>query len=356
MRIYFAATAAFVCLGSGYARADFSYEQTSKITGGMMASMMKVAGAFSKQAREPIVTHILVKGDRMATLTANSAHIIDLSKETITDINFQKKTYSVMTFEQMKQALERLSQQTKDQKTQEGADMNFKVDVKDTGQTKDINGLNTHEVILSFEMEGTDRKSGQKGAMTVTSDMWLAKDVAGYDEVRNFHKRMAEKLAWSPTGMGMMSQPELAKGMAQLYKESSKLNGVPVHHITKMGAKGDPEQQAKMAQAQQQQQQAPPPSAGDAAGTAATGAASSRLGRLGGLTGGLGGLRRKKQQEAPAPAEQQQAPAGPPPDASGALMEMTTDLTSFSAGPVDGSKFEVPSGFKQVEPEMLKRK
>ena len=33
--------------------ADFSYQQTSTITGGMMASLMKVAGVFSKSATEP---------------------------------------------------------------------------------------------------------------------------------------------------------------------------------------------------------------------------------------------------------------------------------------------------------------
>ena len=31
--------------------ADFSYQETSTITGGMMASMMRMAGVFSKTAR-----------------------------------------------------------------------------------------------------------------------------------------------------------------------------------------------------------------------------------------------------------------------------------------------------------------
>ena len=86
--------------------ADFSYEETSKITGGMMAGMMKFAGAFSKQAREPIVTTVAVKGDRMMHGSQHNASVIDLGKETITSINFDKKQYSVMTFEQMKQMME----------------------------------------------------------------------------------------------------------------------------------------------------------------------------------------------------------------------------------------------------------
>src|ERR1022692_4296012 len=39
-------------IATGMLLADFSYEQTSKITGGVVASMMKVAGAFFKKARE----------------------------------------------------------------------------------------------------------------------------------------------------------------------------------------------------------------------------------------------------------------------------------------------------------------
>jgi hypothetical protein len=41
--------------------ADFSYRQTSTITGGLMASVMKVAGVYFKPAREPIRSAIAVK-------------------------------------------------------------------------------------------------------------------------------------------------------------------------------------------------------------------------------------------------------------------------------------------------------
>jgi len=38
---------------AGMLLADFSYEQTSTVTGGMLASVIKMAGAFPKPAREP---------------------------------------------------------------------------------------------------------------------------------------------------------------------------------------------------------------------------------------------------------------------------------------------------------------
>ena len=90
--------------------ADFSYEQSSQMTGGIMAGAMKVMGAFSKQMREPIKSTVAVKGDRMANITSTHVSIIDLAKETITDVDLQKKTYYVMTFAEMAKMMEEASQ------------------------------------------------------------------------------------------------------------------------------------------------------------------------------------------------------------------------------------------------------
>jgi len=365
--------AALVVLPVSCLLADFSYEQTSKLTGGMMAGMMKFAGAFSKQAREPMRSTVAVKGDRMVHWSQYHASIIDLSKETITDIDLQKKQYSVMTFAEMARAMEEASQKLKDARKEDGQapEMNYKVSVNDTGQTKQIGGYNTKEVILKIEIETKDPKSGQTSTMVVTADSWLAPKVAGYDEVTDFYKRMGQKVSWAPGATGMFTggRSDLSKAMADMYKEGSKLNGIPVYQVTKIGMQGLPNQggnggspeQAQAQQQQQQQQQQPPPqvekpSVGGALGSA-----------LGGRLGGLGGFgrRRKPKEEAPpaetaqqsapaqAPAAQQPAPQGSP-DASGALMEMTSEMTGFSAT-ADASKFEVPAGFKQVQPDKRAR-
>src|SRR5438874_2324055 len=71
--------------------ADFSYEQSTKITGGAMMSMMRFAGAFSKQAREPIQGTVSVKGNKMVHTSKDRADIIDLDSETMTGIDFSKK-------------------------------------------------------------------------------------------------------------------------------------------------------------------------------------------------------------------------------------------------------------------------
>jgi hypothetical protein len=143
--------------------------------------------------------------------------------------------------------------------------------------------------------------------------------------------------------MGMMgARPDMAKGMAELYKEGAKLNGMPVFQVVKMGvhAEGQPQNgQAAQAPPQQQEQQADKPSIGSV---------------LGGGFGGFG-RKKKKQDQAESGGEAGAAPQGSG-DASGSLMEMTIELSGFSAAAVDGSKFEVPAGFKQVEPESARHR
>src|SRR6476620_1861104 len=122
-------------LSSTAVLADFQYQETTRITGGMAASMARFAG---KKATEPPPTTVAVKGNRMVHVSSSRGEIIDLDKETMTHIDFDKKTYSVMTFEQMKQAMQDAMKRMQEQKNSpepapaEGADkaeVSFKASV-----------------------------------------------------------------------------------------------------------------------------------------------------------------------------------------------------------------------------------
>src|SRR5215475_6842202 len=96
--------------------ADFSYQETSKITGGAIVNMMQFAGTFSRNARqsmEPQQSSVAIKGDRMVHRNDKMATIIDVNAETITHIDMEKKQYSVMTFAQLKQALDDMANKMK---------------------------------------------------------------------------------------------------------------------------------------------------------------------------------------------------------------------------------------------------
>jgi hypothetical protein len=322
--------------------ADFSYQETTKITGGSLVAALKMAGVFSKQARqagEPIQTTVALKGDRMVHRSPQHATIIDLGSETITTVDLQKKTYTVMTFAEMKQMMEQMSermrqaQQQQQQKNGDQVDMKFKVSAKPTDATKQINGFDAREMLIKMEMQGTDQKSGQTGSMVIVADTWIAPAVPGYREVREFQRRMAEKINWTPGGNMFMSRPDVIEGMAQVYKESAKLDGMPVLQTMTMGAEGTVPADGSSAQpaAQQPQPAQDKPSVGSA---------------IGGALGGRFGLGRKK------PQQDSQAPPAGNSQASGTLLETTMEMSSFSSNPVDASQFEVPAGFKKVESEM----
>lgn len=332
--------------GSGLL-ADFSYQETSTITGGMMMSVMRIAGAFSKQAREPIQSTVAVKGDKMLHRTSHTASVIDLASGTITHIDFQKKQYSVMTFEEMKQMMEQMSQKVQKSDKGEKAEVKFKVSANATGKSKAVAGFEAKEMIMKMEMEGADKESGQKGGMTVTTDMWVAPGIPGYQEVRDFQKRMAEKLNWSPGGNMFMANPQVSQGMAEVSKELAKLDGMPVQTFISMGMSGQPGAAPAAdgsAAPRQQQPQVERPSVGGAVG----GALGGRL--------GLGGLGRKKPVEQPAAPANAPAAGGQASGAPGSLLEMTTEMTNFSANPADPSLFEVPAGFKKVDSDLKKMK
>lgn len=308
--------------------ADFSYQETSTITGGTIASMMKVVGVFSKSAREPIRSTVSVKGDKMVTRNQNTATVIDLNAGTFTEIDLRKKTYTVMTFDEVKRAAEEALAKAK---KEDAPEMKFKVSVDNTGKSKQVAGLEAKEMILKMEMEGKDQKSGETGAMAITMDMWIAPSAPGFAEVRDFQKRLAEKIAWTTSGNMFMAQPEISKGMAEAAKEMSKLDGMPVLQTVTMGAAVQPgAAEAQAAQQEQQperqEQQAERPSIGGA------------LGRLGGIRG----LGRKSSE----PKQEDKKATAP-----GTLLEMTVETTNFSSAAVSDSEFAVPAGFKKVDPK-----
>jgi hypothetical protein len=338
--------------------ADFRYAETTQITGGTVVGMMKLAGAFSKDAKkamDPVTSTVLVQGNRMARINPDHTEITDLDKETITTIDHGKKQYTVVTFAQMKQQVEEAqkkaqSQQAKGKPSQpQGSDaqppkMNFKVNVRNTAATKKVAGLDSKESILSMALEATDQQSGQKGSLAITNDMWMAPEIPGYSEVRDFNQRFALKMGmvfgdvFKPSMAAM--QPGSAEGMAEMVKEMSKLKGVPVMQVMRMGATANGEPLPAASEAPLPASNGPAmPSAGDVAKQSATSAIASKL-------GGFGGFGKKKKdpaQDQPAPQQSQSGQTATP--TQSVLMESSTQLTSFSSDPIDSSQLKVPAGY-----------
>jgi len=367
------------------ALADFQYSETTKVTGGSLVSLAKFAGTFSKQARsitDPVTSSIYLKGNRMAHVYPDHTEVVDLDQETITHIDPAKKQYWVMTFQEMKQAMEQAMAKAKEAQAQQPQqpansapppDVKFNVSVTNTGASKQVAGLSASESILKMTAVVTDQQTAKSGTFGLNNDMWMVPEIPGYSEVRDFQRRFAEKLGTVYGGSlpPSMMQPGMGKGMADMAKEMSKLKGVPVLQIMRMGSTVDGSSLPAASEAPLPQSNTPSAGnvAGQAADQAATNAANSatntaasnaenklgsKMGSFGGVAnsiglGGFGGFHKKKPDQQ---QQQQQAQA----QAAGSqnmmvLMETSTETTNFSSSSVDPSKLAVPAGYTKVPSE-----
>lgn len=345
--------------------ADFSYQQTTQITGGSMLSMLKMAGALSSQARkagDPIVTSVYLKGNRLANVSPDNVEIIDLDQETITRIDTAKRTYTVTTFEQMKEQMAKAQQEMEKRQAEHAAStpapnpdadkvkMSFDVHVRKTGTVRQVSGLSTTEAILTMMMNATDQNTKQTGTMAITNDMWVVPEIPGYTQVRDFYMRMASKMGTMPAATGMdftrmlAQNPGATQGLAEMAKEMQKIQGVPVMQVMRMGTTTDGKPLPAASEAPLPPDSSPAmPSGGDVAKQSAASALTSHL-----PFGGFG----KKKQDDPPPANQN---SKTPPPTSAVLMESQTTSSNFSSAPIDPSHFDVPAGYKLIQTPMDKR-
>ena len=352
-------------LGPGLSKADFKYTQSSKMTGGMMAGAMRMLGHFSKQLREPMVSTTYFKNNRMRRESPDgTVEIIDLASQRIIQINTKKQAYSVMTFEQMRQALANMQQkmqqgmrQQKDQqKGQPNVQFQMNIHVTPTNQTQQLLGQIAQEMKIEADMvmQGQDPKQPASGTQSATMQMgvdsWIAPHVAGYQEVHAFYIQMAKLMNWSPNTVPMMD-PRMSKAMVDLAKSGKLPVGLPLLQTINFGMAGMPPagngtspQASSNSQGQDSQSSN---QTGSPQGVAAK--------AIGGMFGGFGRFGHKKKQQ---DSSQTDNSISPPPQGAASspgtasLMEMTVQVTSFSSDAVDSSLFEIPAGYRQVQPDL----
>jgi hypothetical protein len=346
----------------GLSHADFKYTQQSKMTGGSLLTMTKSLGVFSKNARqmdEPQLSTIAVKGNRMRSEhSAGTVEIIDLDARRFINIDTSKKTYSTMTFEEFKANMQRMAAKAKEQQAKayekhpEAANIKItpKVHSEETGATRTILDLPTKEVKwqIEMQMESTDLKAQEKAqsaSMTMNTDAWIAPDVPGYDEMRQFYMRMSKELDWMPGMMGNMMgmNAQMGPAMKEFQKNIATLKGMPLLQNMSFGMGGAGMTQG---QAADSRPTPPPQHQADDSGSVPTSARDAISKGFGGMLGGFG----KKKKQKDAPAETADAPSSDQSaSASGALMEMRTEVTQYSRDSLDKQLFEIPAGYTQVQ-------
>jgi hypothetical protein len=352
-------------------RADLKYEESNQITGGMLQGATKIMSFFGAKGLDKTASTHYIKGDRLRTdnLVNNEltdSTIVRLDSEEIINIDHKKKSYTVITFEQMRQqmqkAMEAMQQQQQQQQNKTSDAKNEakapdvkvepKVSIKDTGETKVINGFNTRHMILSVQLEGEDQKTQDKGAMGADSDLWITKDISGFAEQREFYKKYAAKMGsvLMPKGMAASAgtDPRVGPAVAELSKQAEKMEGVPVLTVTSVNISATPSEGTQSSQRNSSSSQTSSGSSGQESSSSGKEAVAESLGKV---LGGFGGFGRKKKKEEPKPATSESSSTdssstGP---ASVNLMKMTSELKSLSNGPLDSSLFEIPQGYKLIQ-------
>ena len=178
------ALAACLALASTQAlRADVRSDQKTKFQ--LAGALGKVVNFFGgKAARDGVTSTVALKGNRMMTTSGDTGQIIDLTEEKVYSLDLKKKSYSVVTFAEMRRQMEEARKRAQDEAAKEEAatadnkpgtadkpaerDPNAKeaevdFDVKNTGEKKDINGFATTQSIMTITVREKGKTLQQGG-------------------------------------------------------------------------------------------------------------------------------------------------------------------------------------------------
>jgi hypothetical protein len=250
---------------------------------GFLGGVARMFGG--KAANEGVVSSTAVKGNRLMTVTDKMGQLIDLDEEKVYEIELDKKRYRVKTFaeirEEMRKAAEQMAKSQPGKEPQPGgqgekaAEVEVSMDVRETGERKTINGFDCREVVVEVKAFEKGKSLETAGGMVISSNMWLGPELPGTQEVADFYRRYAEKLAlFSALGppsaqMAMVSSMyPMMKDAVQKFQEVDMKGSSILTVMTFETVAGEEQRQ----QARQQQQAEK----------------EQNIGSLGGLLGGLG--------------------------------------------------------------------
>jgi hypothetical protein len=206
-------------------RADYSYQSRIQVTAGDLYDALRALGPRTPGIHDAVATTNLIKGNRMALIAKAHTTVIDVAEETITEIEYSKKTYSVIPFAQMKKLLE-------DASAKAPHEASFKVTVQNPTQTKVFGILNASETILAIE--------GASSAENISVDSWIG-TVPGYSQMIDFKRRLADKMGYAfASGMAQLAlnAPQTLQGFGEAARELNKAPGAPLQTAIKITGSG----------------------------------------------------------------------------------------------------------------------
>ena len=329
-----------LALAAAPAHAEVKKEERNQVSfAGALGKIFNFFGG--KSAREGVVSTVAVSGDRKMTTTGeNTAQIVDLREEKVYDLDVRRKTYKVTTFEeirkQMREAEARARESARESGPSEPAkkdpnakEMEVDYDVRNTGQTKAINGFDTRQVIATITVREKGKKIEESGGIVMTVDTWLSKSAPSLKEVADFERRYWEKLAGPMTAVDAQQMATVAAmfpGVKEAFARFSKedLGGTAIQSTTTM---------ISVKSAEQMKQQA----------SGGSSASSDEKANPASISGALGGFMRRRQQQ----NQEKEAAANPNADpARSTFMTINNEVLKIATN-VTAADVAMPAGFKE---------
>jgi flagellin-specific chaperone FliS len=312
--------------------ADVKTEEKNQLKmEGMMGRVMGMFGG--KSAKEGLVNTVAVKGNRRMTISENIGELIDLTEEKIYNLDFKKKAYKVITFEEMKrhlrEAQEKAAKSARDNAGEEKpaeTQMEFDFSLKESGQKRSISGYDCREIIMTITGHEKGKTVEESGGMVITAHNWLGPNIPAVKEIAEFNQRYAKALGEAFNLGGSGEQMAMATAMypgmqgmiGKMQTESVNMDGAQI--LTEMVMESV-RSQAQMAQAQKQENK-----------SSDEGASSA-----GGIGGMLGRSLGRKKEAAPDPNK---------PANRSTILTMNHELLKVSTDVTDAD-VAVPAGFKE---------
>jgi hypothetical protein len=320
-----------LALGAATVHADVKKEEKSLVTfTGILGRLANMFGG--KSAKEGVLSTVAVSGDRKMTANETRGEIIDLKEQKVYELDMRRKTYTVTTFEELRRRMSEMEAKAKEdaakapkeeQPREQGKEMDVDFDVKNTGQTKTINGFDTTQVVVTVTVREKGKKLEESGGLVMTADNWMTKSVSSLREITDFEMRYYKALAGPQvaidaqqlaTALAMM--PGLKEAFARM--QQAGLDGTAISSTTTIESVKSPEQM---------KQQSSSADGGDSAPTSVGGA----------VGGALGGFMRRRAQQ-----NQQNNP----PPARSTFMTINNEVLKIATN-ATSADVAMPAGFKE---------
>lgn len=237
-----AAVALVAALTAPVVQADVKTRERSTFElGGFLGGVVRLFGG--RAAREGVESTIALKGNRKATTNDTSGQIVDLGEERIYTLDVRRREYRVKTFADLRAEFEKAKadaeKQAKSAKPEEreqldeaARQLEFDVDVRETGERKAIAGHQAREVIVTMTGREKGRTLEQSGGLVMTATLWLAPRIAAIDDLAAFELKFVQAVYGQSFAADMQQMaglmalyPAFSTMASRMQQEKSKLDG-----------------------------------------------------------------------------------------------------------------------------------